>query len=43
MTTGWAREVKDDAAALELMGYEQKLDRGFSRLSLLGMGFCILK
>lgn len=35
--------IKHDDEVLASFGYQQKLKRGFSRLSLLAMGFCVLK
>lgn len=33
----------DDHVLEQRLGYKQKMDRGFSRISLLAMGFCVLK
>ena len=33
----------DDEVLEQRLGYKQEMNRGFSRISLLAMGFCVLK
>lgn len=35
--------IKHDDEVLASFGYQQQMNRRFSRISLLAMGFCILK